>query len=507
MLLKLIKKHIDLFVYIILFLIGILTRAPLIEKVQSQWDGPQYAIAILHYSLAQSTPTFPGYPFYIAIGKFFYLFLHDPQKAILAVSIFGSAVGAVIIYFVGGKMYHRFVGFAASIIFLTGSTFYYFGLTAYAYILTPVTTVILAYVVYRIVVKDKQEGFFLGTALGASIGVRPQEAPQILLLFLLGFLFLKNSEKVKSILLFSLITLLWLIPVINTVGLEEYFKFFVGLKQYNIYAPILQNIQMMTKGFLLSFGLSFIFLFYFVFKYRKSLTKSLYKNSKIIIFYLVWIIPGLLINLLLRSDHAGYQMTYLSGFLILISYSIWKVTEKRKIFYILILLVIATFNLYWFFYDRDPNFVKPYRPTSFHYSDIRKNDLKTGSKIQFISSRYKPDKTLVITLSVLWRPYSYYLKNYNVINLNGLEDKNPETSYIQRDVKNWHMKESRNKDLFLLIPSGITTVVFPDDNAYTWIKKYPFKTYILPGNSMVTSISVTPKTKIKYNFNSLQIIQ
>jgi hypothetical protein len=498
-------KKIDYLIAFILFLTGLLTRLNFVEKIFSQWDGPLYAIGVIRYSFEQTTPTFPGYPFYIALGKFFYLFLHDPQRSILAVSIFGSAAGAVVIYLIGWKMFHKLAGIAGAVIFLTGSTFYYFSLTTYAYILTPITTTILAFVVYRIFVKRNQEGLFLGTALGISVGTRPQEAPQIILLFILGFLFLKSSEKIKSIFSFSIVTLLWFIPVINAVGLHEYFKLFIGLKQYNLHAPIIQNIDLITKGFLLSFGLSSFFLFYYIYKFRKIWKKQINKNLKIIVFFAVWIVPGFLINLLLRSDHAGYQMTYISGFLLVISYAIWKATQKNKLLYLIIVVTIAVFNLYWFFYDRDPNFVKPYRPTSFHYSDIRKNDLKTGSKIHFIENNFDSKKTVVIALPVLWMPYAYYLKYYQVTSLGALDIKNEKSTNLEQDVKNWHITKQIKSDLTFSIPHGITSIVFPDDNAYSWIKNYPYKIYHLPGNSTITSISVSENNKIKYSYQSLEI--
>lgn len=500
------KKN-DYLIGFILFFTGLFSRLPLTEKIFSQWDGPLYALGIIHYSFEQRTPTFPGYPFYIGLGKFFYLFLNNPQNAILAVSVFGSAIGALVLYLIGKKMYSRNAGISAAIIFLTGSTFYYFGLTTYAYILTPITTSLLAYSVFRIFIKNKQEGLILGTSLGISIGVRPQEAIQIIVLFLLGFFILKRQEKIKSILAFILVTLLWLIPVMNAVGFSDYLKFLVGLKSYNVNAPVLQNIELMIKGFLLSFGVSCIFLMYFVFKYWKNWKKSVLKNSKIIIFYASWILPGLLINLLLRSDHAGYQMTYLSGFIFLIAFALWKLSEKKTILFFFLLTLTAAFNLYWFFYDRDPKFIKPYRPTSFHYSDIRKNDIKTGGKIDFIKSHFNPDTTFIISTPTLWRPFSYYLNEYQLTDLSGLENPQPAYIYTRENIKEQYMWEFQNKSLTVNIPGKITTVVFTDDSAYSWIKNYPYKTYKLPGNSFITSISVSSLDKILYNYHSVKIVK
>lgn len=371
-----VKKK-DLFVYFTLFLIGIITRVPLLERIQSHWDGPQFSIAILRFSFEQQTPAPPGYPLYIALGKFIYIFFHNPHQALLAVSVLEAAVGSIIFYLIGRSIYNRFVGLLASTIFLTGSTFYYFSLTAYGYGLVPMTTALLAYVVYLISVKHKHIGLLLGTIFGISFGIRPQEISGTIFLFLLGFIFLSNKEKTKSLLVFLIITFLWFIPILYITGFSNYFKI-SGEFANSAFTPVPlnQHIELMLKGFLLSFGIASGAMLYYIWQYLKYKNNLIRKSWKIFIFFSVWILPSLLFNLFIRTDHAGYQMSYLSAFLMLISFAIWKMTAKNKILYVVVILLIASFNLYWFFYDRDPNFTKPYRITSFHYSDIRKKRFK-----------------------------------------------------------------------------------------------------------------------------------
>jgi len=489
-----------------LFFVGILSRAPLVEKIQSYWDGPQFSIAILHYSFTQQTPAPPGYPLYIALGKFFYLFLHNPHQALLAVSVLESAFGAVIFYLIGKNMYARAVGIVAALIFLTGSVFYYFSLTAYGYGLVPITTAILAYAAYLIFLKHKQIGFLLGLVFGISVGMRPQETIVIFPLFVLGFIFLSKREKAYSLLSFAIVTLIWVIPSVYVIGFKNYFMLSAQFALTAFpHVPISQHIELMIKGFLLSFGVSAGFLTYFVFKYWKGIRQVIEKNIRVILFYGIWIIPSFLFNLFVRSDHAGYQMSYLAAFLILISYTVWKTTEKSKVFFIFAVFIISIFNLYWFFYNRDPNYTKPYRITSFHYSDIRKNDLKTGSKVNFILKNFNPKTTLIITTDALWRPYMYYLKNYQLTDLSGLDNNSPDFKYGRIDAINWNMHQYENKSLSLVIPNSISTVVFTDDNTYSWVKNYPFKQYRLPGNSNLISISVVPREKIIYNFNRITV--
>ncbi len=452
----------------------------------------------------QQTPAPPGYPLYIGLGKLFYLFFHDPHKSILVVSILASMCGAVILYLIGKNMYNRFVGIIATAIFLTGSTFYYFGLTAYPYGILPIIDTVLAFIVYEIFIKKKQLGIVFGFILGICFGIRPQEVLFIGQLALLGFIFLSNKQKLYALVFFSFVTILWLIPVSSLVGgLHNFLSIMYFTAKGDIITySLLHNTELMIKGFLLSFGVSSIFLLYYIVVVLK---KKQLPGFKIIFFYGLWIIPGVYFNLFYRTEHAGYQMSYLSAFLILIAYAVWRATKKSKTLLIVTLFCIVLFNLYWFFYNRDPHYVKPYRPTSFHYSDIRKNDLKTGNKVTFVEKMFDTKKTLIITTDTLWRPYMYYLKQYSITVLPGLDTNDDKLKYGRVDSLNWDMHSSVDREQTVIVPNGITHIVFMDDAANTWIKNYLSKKVVLPGNSAITIIQVQPGDTIFYGYHQIRI--
>ena len=87
-------KKKDCLLSLTFFLIGIITRVPLIEKMQSHWDGSLFSIAVLNYSIEKNTPPTPGHPLYIAFGKIFYYLVNDPHIAILLVSALFSGLSA-----------------------------------------------------------------------------------------------------------------------------------------------------------------------------------------------------------------------------------------------------------------------------------------------------------------------------------------------------------------------------------------------------------------------------
>jgi hypothetical protein len=487
-------------------LLAVGSRLPFIEKFQSHMDGPQYSIAIIRYSFDQQTPAPPGYPLYIGLAKLLNVFLNDPYKAILGISVLGTITGSISLYFILKKMYGKKAGISALILFFTGSTFYYFGLTTWAFLLILTVTALLAFVVYQIFLKRKKYGILLGLLAAIEIGIRPQEIFQILPLLLLGFTFLDNREKIKSILVGLLITLLWLLPVVYLVGgpyifLRDIHNSSSFLTQFS---PIKNNLEMIIKGFFLSFGISSFFFIFYIFK---SLINDDYKKSiKILIFYFVWILPGLFFNLFFRSDQVGYQMVYLTGFIFLISFSVSKILNNNLRMFIIMLGCISIFNLYLFFYNRDPYSLKPYYPLSYHYTEIKKNDIQLGSKVSFILKSFKAKETMIITTPAYWRQYMYYLKDYQLIDLAAMDTILPNFMYVRRDAKNWNMREYKSKKFQIEIPDQVTKIIFTDDNSNNWFHECSCNVYSFPENSRLTIATVKKGSILKYKYHYFSII-
>ncbi len=495
----------------VLFFSAILSRAPLIEHLQSHWDGPQYSIGIVRYSLTQDTPAPPGYPIYIAMGKFFYVFTHDPHLALLIISVLFSGIGVVIFYLAGQRIFNQSVGIINALLFLSGPTFYFFGLTAYAYGITPVISTALALVVFLIAREKKKLGFLLGLLFSLAIGFRIQDIFFLTPLFFYGLYCLPKNQKIVASISFILITFVWLFPLLNVVGgLQEYIRLCSTFAQNDslpspgIMYPII-NRMTIVKGFFLSFSIGLLFLLFYPYTFlHQPKGKIIKKNAKMFLFFALWIIPSLLFNLFIRSDHAGHQMTYLSGTALLIAYAIYKVTYKSKLFFIASVFLIVSSNLFTFFRDRDPNFTMPYVATSFHYSEIRKNDIKLGSKIQYVKTHFSPQSTLIITSSYLWRPIMYYLKDYQVDDIEALVTTDPQYRDIRRDAHDWNRKEYTEKKYLFNVPENITTIVLFEDESKKWIQRDKAKDVILPGNSTITIMETKPGKQYSYSYAKLR---
>jgi hypothetical protein len=492
--------------YILIFFIALASRLPLLEQFQSHWDGADYAIAVVSYSLENYTPTAPGYPLYIASAKLINIIVNDPHTSLLLLSALITSIGALAFIFVGKRIFNIKTGIIASLIYLTGSTFYYFSLTPYGYVYLPLLNILLAYSVYLSFIKKKDVGLFLGIIVGLFFGVRPQEMIQVGFLALLGFIFLRNKQKVIFIFTFVVITCAWLIPlVIDSGGIKNYININLNSANQGFFLYSLdRSLIVMLKGFLLSFGIASIFILYYGLKVFKNIS-IISKHKKIIFFFAVWAVPSILFNLFVRTDHAGYQMTYLTSFLILISYGLYRTVRNNNLF-VLVVALTCIFNLYWFFYDRDPKFEKPFRPTSFHYSDIRKNDIIIGSKINYVKNNFNPENTLLISTEVAWRQYAYYLKDFHIVALNAFDNKKPPYIYGKFEGHNWITKRKDQINFTYKIPENINRIIFMDTAMNDWIDGNNYKVINLPGNGRITFMDVNNKSKMLYDYRFIKII-
>ncbi len=510
--LKFFRKN--LFLYFLLPIAGILSRVFFLEKMQSHWDGPDYTIAIQHYSLKNFTPSPPGYPLYIALGKFFSFFTSNPHLAILLVSALFAGIGSIIFFKVGEIIFNKTVGIIASVVFLTSPTLYFFGITANPYGILPTTASLLAIIVYLIVLRKENYGFLLGIVLSFAIGVRPQDAMFLLPLAIYGFIYLPKKDKTLAIIGFLGSFLVWFIPFMNLVGgINEYLRLILpffqdqakpsfSIARFEYILPIL------IKGFSLTLGLFGIFVIYFCKVVLKALRKPKYltrSRLNLIILFLLWLLPSFLFNLFIRSDHAAHQMTYLSALIFLSSYAMWKSSQKYKVILFGLVVFLSLFNLYTFFRNRDPQMVKPYVSQSYHYSEIVKNNIRLSAIISYIKRNYSVKTTLIETDPEIFRPVTYYLTNFNIYAYSSLDTNSPIITNTVHFSYHWNYKLTVDKTHSLFIPKNITTIIIiPNNKNYSFKNIYVEKVY-LSANAFIYKFDV--KATDKYFLSVHKIVR
>lgn len=97
------------------------------------WDAHMFMLALERYDVNALRPHAPGYPAYVALGHVANLFLADPNEAFIAVSILGTAAGAVLTYEIGRRLFGRGVAVAATAILLSAPLVHIHAMTTNSY--------------------------------------------------------------------------------------------------------------------------------------------------------------------------------------------------------------------------------------------------------------------------------------------------------------------------------------------------------------------------------------
>ena len=501
------------FLVISLFIAGIFSRLPFLEKMQSHWDGPNYTLGILHYSLVERTPSPPGYPLYIFAGKVMHFFIADPHLSILLVSVTFAGVGAIIFYLTGKIIFNTTVGIVASLLFLSAPSLFYFGITANPYGILPSTATALSLVVFMIIKFHKKYGILLGLVFAFALGIRPQDALFLTPLFILGFFYLNNKQKILSLFGFLALFIIWFLPVVITSGgIGKYASYVDTFARNDANADFsIQRFFYITpiiiKGAYLTCGFGLLFLLFLLSKaavYLKKPKKLVSKKVKpYFLVFSFWLIPALAFNFFVRSDHAAHQMAYLSAMVLLCSFCITKVSGKKAI---VVTLVIVILNLFTFFRERDAQKIMPYVSQSFHYSEIVKNNIRMKSISEFINTKFSKENTIVITDPEIFRQSSYYLMDFNVFAYGALDTSLPPHKDIVHRSYGGHYTLRYDKSHELAISSKVTEIVLINNNKEIRLLKGRVKKHILEGNAVIYSIRVLAGEKYLLSVHQIERI-
>lgn len=498
----------DFITCIVLFVVTFFSRLYLVEQYQSHWDGPQYSIAIFNYSLENQTPAPPGYPVYIGIAAILNVIIDNPHYSLIFESVFFSSVGVIIVFLFGKKLgKHYNAGVIAACIYISSPVFYFFGLTAYAYGIDAVFYIFFAYRAYCYVVNRKGNPYLLGLSYALLIGLRPQDVFYSWPLFLYVLFLAAKAAKLKIIESFIIGCLAWFIPQVLIVGGMEKFASIVSpIGNARIPGPSFINaagsIGSIVKGAVLTLGGSILVFVYFVIYKSLNKTSTNFLSSTQWKFFALWIIPPFLFNLFIRSDHAGYQLVYLIPLMLIVSKILNDVIKNDGILKMVVSAILLS-NLFLFFRDRDPGFNKPYVPTSFHYSEIRKNDVIMSEKVSYIIRNFDPNNTLILVGEPdYFRPVMYHLYNYLVIQADRLVVKDVQYKNIIRTAKNYKSNEVKSNSNIYRISKNISNIVCFDSECESWYSG-EHETVSLGGNAKVLKIPVSGNT---INFKDSKII-
>lgn len=181
-------------------------------------DSVNFALAIGHFDPAVHQPHPPGYFLYVCLGRLVNVLFHDPNAALVAISIAASCGAAAMIYVLAEEWFGVRPARFAGALFLVSPLAWFHGIVALTYIAEAFFSAAIGYMCWRAYQGSTRWILPAAVVLGVAAGVRPSS------LLFLGPLFLfslRSAPRVKAFLgIGVLLTALaaWFVPMIYSSG-------------------------------------------------------------------------------------------------------------------------------------------------------------------------------------------------------------------------------------------------------------------------------------------------
>ena len=197
-----------------------------------EFDEPLFFQGLQQYDPVAHHPPPPGYPVFMGVGKVVRLFAPSDFSALRFISVVASMIGFALLALAFGRM----TGDPAA--GLAGATLFYFSPTMLVHSTLPISEAgglaLLAAALYFSTSTHRQAAVLFAVFCALAVGWRIQFTIFILPLYFAA-LFLMPSwrERGRALAAFTLVCLLWLIPLTAAVGgLSELYRFETGQAGY-----------------------------------------------------------------------------------------------------------------------------------------------------------------------------------------------------------------------------------------------------------------------------------
>lgn len=489
------RKNRALLIFGLFCLLGIVSRAIFAVKDFTHLDEVLYAIGSVDFSVRNATPPSPGYFLYIMSAKFLNIFTNNPHTSLMALSVIYSGLIAGLVYYFARILKDEVCGIISALLFLTSPLFWYKGVTIFGYLNSGFFMLLTVLFGWRIIVEKKTNLlFWFSVSFAVLTGVRPQEFPIMLPLYIFVLVHLNTKQAMGSIFTFGLVCCAWLIPLlIMSGGLSEYISVLKDASGYVAYdsifggsfaAKLNNHLVRMTRYFTWAYFLGAAPFIYYIgkFFYIPNLV-----NEKKAQFFAVWLFPALIYNVFIQFGEIGHGMSWGLGFLIIIAEAIIIISEDiveallalsrkgviisgafirrpyvKKAVYALVAVPVIIFNCFIFFHDFDKDrhdFYDFRKYRQFNYNDVLKKSRFLKSKVDFIKKNFDQKNTAVLVTGTFGHQVMYHLPDALIIQAGVIMREDHTNFSTWRRLKQEYYENANE----FIIPEGIQYLVLFDD--------------------------------------------
>lgn len=515
------------FLALVIFLFSTIIRMPFKSEMFASWDGPQFAIAMKHYSIKDYFPEFPGHFLYVMAAKFINYFLNDQFFSLLFLSIVFSGLTCAALFLVGIRIFSFGVGSISAFLYIASPLFWHYSSTINPFPMEGFFILMTGYFLFEVIYR-KQESSLLWASLfyGLMMGTRPQDFIFLFPLWVWAFFEVRSRVKILSSIVLFFVCLMWFIPMsLMSGGVRELASFILkevssgssrlSSSIFSVPGLLKANIKYQIFVYIITFGLGVIPFLYYLPQFFNL--KSIFSDKGIQIF-LVWIIPSLIFWSIYNFATPGYILISLVAMIILLAEFLSKIADElaeniplklryfknKNAMLISFMSILIITNTIGYFYDfNSPNEIN-YADSFRRFPDNKKIDIQLSGKFKYIKENIPAKNSIIVASSNFFMQAMYYLPEYHVYLFRGITHKNNTSVAYGHDFKRHNLSDF--DALSQISDDHIERIVFVDDDFNKWIDSQVLKeTISIAEHYRLTVVFPKRNERLRYGYQDIQI--
>ena len=403
------------------FIAATVTRLPFASRLLYNMDSVQFALGLDDYDVSLHQPHPPGYYLYVQLGKLARYFLHDPNRAFIAVSILTGALAVSLIYVLAREMFDEDAAMAAGLAALTSPLLWFHGEVALSYAPEALMSALVALLCWRTV--NGRPGFWLyaSVAIGIAGGIRQNTMVFLAPLWLYAMWSAGARKAAAGAFVAGATVLTWFVPMLADTGGYERYRAALSAHWLDAnWHGIGLRWSLYNAGYMGRFiagALAFAAVPAAVQLFRtRGGRKPFGFDGPRPAFLAAWIMPALLFHLVIFTHPAvpGHTLIYAAGLFVIAgrllalfargtAVNLMHGADAKKF----VFGAVAAANAFFFVFVNTPLSAKR----------IREHDLLLSSSINAVRENFSPKDTEVLASELFdmgYRHAMYYLPEYRV---------------------------------------------------------------------------------------------
>jgi len=401
----------------------LLTRALFRSTLLYDLDSVNFATGMERFDVTVFQPHAPGYYLYIVLGRLFSLVFPDANDALTAISIVFSCLAVIAIHRLTEELYDRDAAFAAGFIFVFSPLYWFHGTVALVYVVEGFFSALIGWLCWQTYSGKSDRSLVSAAALGLCIGFRQSSCLFLGPLWLFSLRGKSKATMAKAAGVLALCSVAWFAPMAAESGGP--IAYFQGL--YDLWTAVAGQRTSFTSTevggvwLALARSVAIIGIFALTFGFfsfsplalaatRKRDKAGAERNVERSLFYLVWLVPGLLFFtfIYLNFVNSGYLLVLTPLLFAWVGHKVsagsplgWP--QARPIQF----LSLAALNTWIFLYA----------PMYCSRRSVLEFEREWSRTAAFVRATYDPKTTVLIGLDAHFHGFrhaSYYLPEYRI---------------------------------------------------------------------------------------------